>query len=82
MLTTLQKLSSVSEKVQVHRKFKKRGEGALQWWFLIRGEEADLLVLDQEWEAVHMQTTWKLECCHRPITQEGGEKDTSFLGHD
>ena len=27
----------------------------MQWWFLIRGEEADLLVLDQEWEAVHKQ---------------------------
>ena len=28
VLTTLQKLSSVSEKVQVRRKLKKRGEGA------------------------------------------------------
>ena len=67
---------------KVRRKFKKRDNGALQWWFLIRGDEADLLVLDQEWEAVQMQTSWKLERCHKPVTQESGEKDTSFLGHD
>ena len=82
VLTTLQRMSKLSEKFQVRRKFKKRDNGALQWWFLIRGDEADLLVLDQEWEAVQMQTSWKLERCHKPVTQESGEKDTSFLGHD
>ena len=82
VLTTLQRMSKLSEKFQVRRKFKKRDNGALQWWFLIRGDEPDLLVLDQEWEAVQMQTSWKLERCHKPVTQESGEKDTSFLGHD
>ena len=82
VLATLQRLSKISEKFQVCRKFKKRDNGALQWWFLIRGDEADLLVLDQEWEAVQIQTSWKLERCHKPVTQESGEKDTSFLGHD
>ena len=85
VLTTLHKLSSISEKVQIRRKFKKGGEGVLQWWFLIRGEEADLLLHNQKWEAIHMQTTWKLEHCYKPIThdQDIGEKDTYFfLGHN
>ena len=47
--------------------------------FLIRGDEGDLLVLDQEWEAVQIQTSCKLERCHKPVTQESGEKDTSFF---
>ena len=33
MLTTLQRMSKLSEKFQVR--------SALQWWFLIRGDEAD-----------------------------------------
>ena len=76
MLTTLQRLSKLSERFQVCKQT--RYNGALQWWFLIRGDEVDLLVLDQEWE----QTSWNLEHCHKPVTQDSGEKDTSFLGHD
>ena len=75
---TLQRMSKLSEKFQVRRKFKKPENGALQWWFLIRGDEADLLVLDQEWEAVQIQTSWKLEHCHKPVTQESDEKILLF----
>ena len=82
ILTTLQKLSTVAERVEVRRKFKKRKNNTTQWWFLIRGEEQVLQKLEQEWERVQTQTSWKLERCHRLIDsnseQVSGEK-SSFL---
>jgi len=71
ILTTLQKLSTVAERVEVRRKFKKRKNNTTQWWFLIRGEEQVLQKLEQEWERVQTQTSWKLERCHRPIDSNG-----------
>ena len=37
-LSTLQRLITVAEKVDVSGKFKKRGSTEVRWWFLIRGE--------------------------------------------
>ena len=49
VLSTLQQLTTVAENVEVCRKFMKRGNTEIRWWFLIRGEESILQNLDQEW---------------------------------
>ena len=67
VLSTLRKLTSVGENVEVRRKFKKRDGSEIRWWFLIRGDETVLQTLQMEWEKVEYSTSWKLELCHRPI---------------
>ena len=78
VLTALQKMSSVTDKVEVRRKFKKNRNNTVQWWFLIRGEEEVLQVLQQEWEGIYSQTSWKLERCCRPV-QNNGEQSPGDL---
>ena len=73
ILSALQKFSSVYVNVEVRRKFKPKGVNGAntqRWWFLIRGEEPDLLTLDGEWGSVQAQTTWKLERCYKPLEQD------------
>lgn len=36
------------------------------WWFVIRGSESDLTILEKEWEKVSIQTSWVLEPCFMP----------------
>ena len=69
VLTVLQRLTTVVESVEVRRKFKKKDNNRVQWWFLIRAEEAVLQLLEQEWGAVETQTSWKLERCHKPAAE-------------
>jgi len=70
VLSVLQRPSSVAPNVEVHQKFKKISDNRIQWRFLICAEETVLQVLEREWEAVHTQTSWKLECCHKPATEQ------------
>lgn len=61
----LKRLTSIGEKVTVRRKFKttlKAGSPPkTKWWFVVRGTEAELQQLQQEWVSVATQTAWKLE---------------------
>ena len=66
VLSTLQRLTTVAENVEVRRKFKKRGNTEVRWWFLIRGEETVLQNLDREWVNIENSTSWKLERCYQP----------------
>ena len=84
VLAVLQRLTTLAEKVEVRRKFKKKGDNRVQWWFLIRADESVLRLLEQEWEPVQTQTSWKLERCHKPAPgQTSAETDhpgeSSFL---
>ena len=38
-----------------------------RWWFIIHASESVLQSLDARWEAVHLQTSWKLEACFKPV---------------
>ena len=38
-----------------------------RWWFIIHASESVLKSLDSRWEAVHLQTSWKLEVCYKPV---------------
>ena len=68
VLSTLQRLTTVAENVEVRRKFKKRGNTEVRWWFLIRGEETVLQNLEQEWVNIENSTSWKLERCYQPVS--------------
>ena len=61
-------MTSVVEKIEVRRKYKKRSDGRIHRWFLVRGSEPDLQTLEQEWDKVHSQTEWKLEHCYKPLS--------------
>ena len=80
VLSTLQKLSTVAVNLEVRRKYKKRGNSEVRWWFLIRGEEPTLQTLEQEWENVENSTSWRLEQCYRlvcPTAQNSQPDDES-----
>ena len=53
--------------VTVKRKYKTlKGKGhneghVTKWWFILRGEEEMLQLLERKWSVIAMQTAWKLE---------------------
>ena len=64
VIATLTKLTSMSsEQVQARRKFKSINgkSNHTRWWFVLRGDEDILSILESEWEQVQLQTNWKLE---------------------
>jgi len=78
VLMLLQRLSTVAENVEVCHKYKKNKNNTVQWWFLIRGEETVLQVLQQERERIQLQTSWKLERCHRPVQSDSEQTSAVF----
>ena len=64
VIATLTKLTSMSsEQVQARRKFKpiNGNNSRIRWWFVLRGDEDILSILESEWKQVQLQTNWKLE---------------------
>ena len=62
--TTIMQLTTVGEGVLVKRKYKTAGDESkriVRWWFVVRGEEETLQILQKEWSQISAQTTWKLE---------------------
>ena len=49
--------------VDVRRKYKTVKNAKLRWWHVLTAEEVMLQRLDQEWEAINLQTGWKIEPC-------------------
>jgi len=50
------------EKLTVKRKFRSSQEGIIKkWWFMVRGNQPDLRILEEEWHKIEIQTGWKLE---------------------
>ncbi len=47
----------------VKRKYKTQSQEGknTKWWFVIRGNETTLKLLDESWLQIEVQTTWKLE---------------------
>ena len=85
LLSTLQRVTTVAEHIEVRRKFKMKEKSEIRWWFLIRGEEPILQLLDKEWENVENSTSWRLERCHQPTTpplSTDATGDTSTQVHD
>ena len=38
-----------------------------QWWFVLHANENLLVALEEKWASVHLQTSWKLEPCYKPV---------------
>jgi hypothetical protein len=54
--------------IHVKRKFNhSTRSGKSEWWFILRGSEEILQTLENNWEAVKLQTGWQLEYCTKPI---------------
>ena len=63
MQTISQLTGNSKEKLQIKRKFKRLHDNKTRWWHIVSGDEGDLDKLEGEWEAVKLQTGWKLEKC-------------------
>ena len=62
--STLKKLSTLGNLLNVRKKFKiNEKSGRTHWWFVVKGSETDLENLEREWDHVQLQTGWKLEIC-------------------
>ena len=67
--STLKKLSpAASNSIVVKRKVREYGDSnKTRWWFILRGDENTLKMLEGDWERIQMLTNWKLEhCIYRP----------------
>lgn len=64
--TTISKLVNAELQLQVRRKTRLRTNNKTVWWFVIRGTENELMLLEQEWDKVQNQTLWTLEYCYIP----------------
>ena len=64
VIATLTNLMSMSrEQVQARRKFKSINGNSnhIRRWFVLRGDEDVLSILESEWEQVQLQSNWKLK---------------------
>ena len=56
----------LAENLTVKRKYKATQDGTVKkWWFVVRGDKANLELLEKEWSKVAIQTGWKLEQAFR-----------------
>ena len=60
---TLKRLTTVGSTLLVKRKFQAATNNGHKerWWFTVRGDEADLVRLQSQWESVANQTSWRLQ---------------------
>ena len=65
--SALSRLTSVGGKLQIRRKFKTTTGNRIRWWFVVRDSEEDLCNLENEWDRIKIQTSWKLEVCYKLI---------------
>ena len=63
MSNTLKRLTTVGSTLLVKRKFQAATNNGHKerWWFTVRGDEADLVRLQSQWESVANQTSWRLQ---------------------
>ena len=43
-----------------------------RWWYIVRADESLLVELENDWECVQLQTSWKLEQCFRTVVVQAG----------
>ena len=49
---------------EIKRKYKKLPNNKIRWWHMLTGNEDELVSLENKWEAVKIQTGWKIEPCY------------------
>ena len=63
---TISKLIPNNLQLRVRRKTKTAASNKVLWWFIVHGAESDLIILEQNWEKVQIQTLWSLQNCYMP----------------
>ena len=58
--TTISKLVGTELQLQIRRKTRVLANNKTVWWFIVKGSENDLTILEQEWDKVQNQTLWTL----------------------
>ena len=62
VVNSIARLTNVGDSV-LKVKFKMVTDGKVtRWWYVIYAEEAYLQQLENEWQKVELQTSWKLDC--------------------
>ena len=57
--------------IKGEKEFKTGTDGKVtRWWYIIHAEEACLQQLENEWQKVELQTSWKLEPCYRYLESD------------
>ena len=63
----LTRLCGIDNSVQVKRKTKVNpSTRRSQWWFVLHADETLLVALEEKWDSVRLQTSWKIEPCFKP----------------
>ena len=52
---------SLASNLAVKRKYRANSDGSTTWWFVVRGKQSDVELLETKWECITMQTNWTLE---------------------
>ena len=66
VLGTIAKVTEIKNELRIKRKTRSLLGNKLIWWFVIHCDEEILRMLDTEWEKVHAQMGWSLQCCYMP----------------
>ena len=57
-----------NHQLSVRQKTKDLPGNRFTWWFVLHDEEEHLTELEKSWDAVELQTQWKIEPCYMPAT--------------
>ena len=67
--TTISKLVTTRLDLRVKRKTKNLANNLKTlWWFVLHGSEADLTILERDWDKIQQQTLWSLQNCYMSLT--------------
>ena len=75
VLGTIAKVTEIKDEPWITRKIRSLQSNKL-WWFVIHYDKEILRMLDTEWEKVHAQTGWSLQCCHMPANHQPDSDNT------
>ena len=78
--TTISKLVSTEFQLQVKRKTRIHANNKTVWWFIVRGSENDLTILQQEWNKVQTQTLWTLKNCYNIMVPPNANQSENQSG--
>ena len=80
VLGCIKKLTGTNAQLRIRKKTKDLTNNKTIWWFVLHGDEKDLCILDEEWNKVHLQTSWRLENCFAPLNTDS-EYATNSSSH-
>ena len=58
--------TTIGDQGSIKRKHRQLALGRIRWWFVLKGDEQVLTQLEDEWERVCFQLSWKLEPSFKP----------------